>query len=711
MKFLKRNRASIFTIPEDDMGKRVGSDERKPPVVESRTPDRELPMRVTLRYKNKDIQYNPDAEHDKRQRKPVATMSSTAERVINLAMVDQPTPIKKTASKHLFDAWAERVKFESTIPWRYIKLDPADVYSIVVSDDTFRVRAQEIDFNASMAIGFKSVVEDEKNASSNANAGDAKGFVKQFINTPLPTRFVPFDAPILNVADFKFASVSNAYVALGAYEDGWPGGSVYRSSDDADYLPAGGTLVEAALAKVKVVPGPWDGQDNRFQEVSEGGSMTLSILRRGDVWQSATELQVLNGGNTLGVITDNGVEIIQYQDVTVNDDNTVLLERLLRGRLGTEDITDAGGPGLSDGVVFLSAPDGTQETQPIVRTNQNAALLNAFLYYRGVTLGTLIEDALTEPFQFTGRDLKPYSPSQIDFADNGDATNTISWLRRTRGPNTGEWIDGTGLVPLNETIERFDVEIEEDSSGTIVFNETVDDQEFIDIDEDTAESIFYQGPNVLVNGDFETGVLTPWVAESGTGTWSVQTLPIGNLTNPDPNFPAGLSRVLNYNDTVGTDTQYRARQEIDLTVTISDFTDIDKGLASTKLSVSLAQAGGGQRNLFKTRVDFLDGSGTLISSFEDPNLHNPSTNVWKRVSISAPLPSGTRRIQYKVVGQRSGTGLDENGNPVFSSATVSEAAYDNAVALLTDPSNTYTIRVFQVSEFIGRGIPGSIIIP
>ena len=709
IKFPQRGRASVLTIPSIDVGL-LHRGEDTPPIEELRTNESELPMRVTLRYKNKDIEYNIDAEQDKRHQAPIPTMFSRKELTVDVPIVEQPTVAKRAASRHLLDQWHQRREFKTVLPWRYMKLSPTDVFKMNAFDETLQLRMTSVDLGANLNVEVKGKLEDSHNNTSTVNAGSALGFVRGFIKLPLPTRLIFLDAPILNSADFKYTTTSNAYIAMTGYEDGWPGGAIYRSSDDSDYVPAGTSTDEAATAKVNTPPSAWDGYTNRFQETADGGTLIIQPLRRSGVWTTATELQVLNGGNALAVITDSGVEILQYQTATVNTNGTITLSRLLRGRLGTEDVVDANTMAQGDVIVFLTDPTGAGESGPIVRTNLPVSALNTAYYYRGVTLGTLLEDSAKTNFAFSGRDLKPYAPVGITFTPGEKGGATLSWTRRCRGPFAAEWLDGTGTVPLNETIQEFDYEIDLDSDSSILASGTVDDATSVSLTVAEVDAILgYDGVDRLTNGDLETGVLTPWTQTAGSGTTSVQAIPTGSLTTADPNFPAGNPYVMRYIKTTGLDVTWIIGQTIDLTGFIADFTNIDTGKVRAKLAVSLGCDTGGGMGVAWPAMVFLDGSGNTIST----HVHSEgravqNANNWFRQTLQVLIPSGTRQIIFQIRGSRGGAFyLDEFGNSVFVNELESHGIYDNFVATLSDGDVTTTIRIWQVSDFIGRGIEGN----
>jgi hypothetical protein len=536
IKFPIRGGASVLTIPEEEIGElKRGRDQTDEPAIrEIRQQDLELPMSIRARYRNKDIDYQVDMEQDKRQISPAPTMHSQSERTLDVPIVDIPVDMKQLAQKWLWTIWNERIAYKTVVPWTYLKLDPTDVFQMGVFGETARVRMSELDIGAGLSMDITAVVEDIKSFSSTLVGGANLGFVLNPIPSNLPTRLVPLDAPLLSLQDLLLTSISNAYIAFGAFEIGWPGGSSLKSRDGVQYATTATANAEMALARISVAPGAWPRVEeqfrNRFQEIVDGGTLTINPIRRAGVWASATELQVLNGANAIAVVRDSDkqVEIVQFQDVTINTDGTITLDRLLRGRLGTEDVTELG-LSIGDTIVLLSDSAGVNEVDPIQRQRIALPELNISLFFKGVTVGTLIEDAGVQSFTYTGRDLKPFSPGHIAISSIIGGIN-VAWERRTRGPGAGEWEDGTGTVPMNELIEQYEVTLNTPSAGDFI-TKVVNNVRNVDF---TAAELALGGassslPEQLVpkspDGDFQTNILSgDWFEIDGTNdSWVSRT--------------------------------------------------------------------------------------------------------------------------------------------------------------------------------------------
>jgi len=469
VKFVSRGSAPVATILEDELGRRTFGNERQdnPPVNMIRKQDLELPMRVNLRYRNKNIGYSIDVEHTKRIHEPFLAMRSLREETIDLSIADIPADIKQRARQILFDEWAQRVLFDSYLTQRYLALDPTDIFLAIFNGKQFRIRMTDQTIGASFDQEFKGVVENETLIEVNAQVN--LGHVDLIIPSTLSTRLIPMDAPALSLGEVRNTN-SNGYIAGSALEDAWPGYILYTSGDNITFVPRVASNIEVGYAKVNTPPTPVGFNNvgdfpNRFQEVADGGTMVITVLRRDDLFMSAADdLAVYNGANAIGIKTSNGMLVIQFADSVDNGDGTLTLSRLLRGRGGTEDLEDLGGPLGGQEIVLLSNETGVRQTAAIQQNTLSLTELNNPLFMRGVTDGTIPEEAQTISFTYTGRDLRPYTIAQLTAVlVAGDLT--VNWFRRARGIFGAEWLDGTGTTPLNETAESYTVTLNSIASG------------------------------------------------------------------------------------------------------------------------------------------------------------------------------------------------------------------------------------------------------
>jgi len=177
---------------------------------------------------------------------------------------------------------------------------------------------------------------------------------------------------------------------------------------------------------------------------------TLTVMLADPTWVLAgtSDLNVLNGANALIVKkADGNCELIQYANAVQNMDGSYTVSRLLRGRRNTEYAST--GHGASE-MVFDPTTGLIHEAEPMV-------LIGLPRYYRAVTVGQDNTAVTSTNFTISANDLKPASPVHANGTRDISSNLTIGWTRRTR--YGGDWVNGTGNVPLNEDSEQYQINI------------------------------------------------------------------------------------------------------------------------------------------------------------------------------------------------------------------------------------------------------------
>lgn len=240
----------------------------------------------------------------------------------------------------------------------------------------------------------------------------------------------------------------------------WPGSIlIYREIDGAFTLNTtiGSRAIIGQLTE--------DFSSGPIGVFDESSVLTVRLLNSEDNLQSRTDLQVLNGANTVAVITPSGEwEVLQFANATLNPDGTYSLSRLIRGRLGTEEYM--GDPTLAGSTFVVYNPSSAFTFSG---TND---LLGVEIAGRFGPPGFLPGDARYQDGSAVPRGVayRPFAPVTLKATETGNDFE-LSWVRRTRFNGDG-W--ETGDVPLNEDFERYEVEILDGSS--VVRTVTINDQ-------------------------------------------------------------------------------------------------------------------------------------------------------------------------------------------------------------------------------------------
>jgi hypothetical protein len=423
---------------------------------ERRTQELELPERVSVVYMDRGADYQQGTQSEKRTSLPLPTMHSRNQSSVELALALDATTAKQIAAKTLYSAWIERSAYEAELPADWLRLDPTDVVDVVFeSGSTFRTRITRLDVGADFSLAVKGVSEAAATYVSNVAADGGSGKPVQIVGGQAATRLILPDLPLLRDTDDTGGSGSRIYYLMGGFGGtGWPGASLYRSADGTAWAQVGRSLSEAAWGATANALGT---PTSPFA-TDEMNSLTVFMTTGGERLESVTQDSMLSGANAALVLKVGGEpEIIQFRDVTLNPDGSYTLSGLLRGRRGTDVFVD----GHEAGELFvLLDPD---DVETMVTSLGDLDLPRS---WRAVGFGTIFEDAETLVASHTGRDLKPYAPWNVQAALTGSPANiSLSWVRRTR--IGGELKDGTGLVPLGETSEAYEIDILSGPGGAV----------------------------------------------------------------------------------------------------------------------------------------------------------------------------------------------------------------------------------------------------
>lgn len=705
LKFPGRGQASVLTIPEEQVGE---ASETGDFVREIRQQEVELPMRLGIRYINYKMDYAADVELSKRIEKPNKTMFSLDEKTMDIPIVFvSPDEPKQLTEKWLFTTWNERRQFETILPWTYLKLDPTDVFKIGVSGETLQLRLADQDIGLSYAMDIRGVREDAFSFASTLKGSGALGFINQNIVGTLITKLINLDSPLLRAGDLQFSGVtSNGYAAMGGISSalGWEGGELWRSTELVEgYISQGNQNVGMSWAIVISVPSAIvvdqnEGEDfpNTFQEVADGGSFSINIITREDDWSSSTELNVLNGGNGLAIVTANGVEILQFQDFVDNGDNTWSLQRLLRGRLGTEKRAIDGDIAIGDEIVLLSLSDGTTLDNNVLKTHIPLAELNTQFFYKPVTFRNLLEETASQSFIYTGRDLIPYSVCHLG-ADispvNGDFT--IDWERRTRV--NGAWLDGIGSVPLNEIIEQYAVELF-DTAGVSIATSTVNNVTTETFSQEITDSLLAVADRTsmgLLNGTFEVDVDDWEVMEAGS--FVRQGFPAFGVAADHNGVTSTFC--LRFNDSLSSTTKrLGVRQDID--VSSIDLSIPRRFILAGYLTNNDTQ----HRSAMALRLRAYDGDpeagGNLLQSYFGDE-RNTTIGIWYHYVNTGILHPATKwvRIELSSWWGNNFSFPNEVDDLIVTAATTGHGTqWDDITLDILGESDRYKITVRQNSD-------------
>ena len=424
IKATSRGSASVVTIP-------VGELAIDTQLTESREMDSQLPQNVTVKYIDRDRDY--DANEQRAQRDNTEAVNSL---VLELPVVLSATQSAQVADKLIRIYALEKSDFSFTLPAPYRYLEPGDVVTIATSDASYVLRLVSVNHTAD---GRLECAGRPSSAATYTSIAPGDGGQQGSVTIPLAGATVGLivDCPVI---DEGLQDAPGFAVGMNGYSTGWPGGILYLTADGGqtwDDLQAldGRATAGYAAGVLSVSAG---------NLIQRGGSITVSLI--GGTLESVTEPQMLNGANIAAYGVNGRWEIIRFQNATLNGDGTYTIDTFWRGDKGTEWAT--GLHAANDYFVLMTDPDLAFVGMPTDNIGQPRD-------YRAITAGADIDSAASQKFTYAGVNLETLSGVHPRGSRSaGDLT--INWQRRTRvGGAWRDYVDAS----LGEATESYEVDI------------------------------------------------------------------------------------------------------------------------------------------------------------------------------------------------------------------------------------------------------------
>ena len=446
LKFVHRGRAPVATIAYSEL---VRPDREGPAIRQTRTPEAEIPRRVTVQYRDLDKDQQSGAAQWSRQQSPIPIVASVGEAQVDLSNLVLPASDAKTVARvALTTQWAERTRFEDlTLPPSRMALCASDSFTLTMPDGTLqRVRINMDDVQSDFSLKLMLVTEDADLYSLTAVADGGQGHDTESVPAPYASRMLLVGAPLLTDTDDTGGTSLRGYAAGGGYSNTtWRGGGLFYSRDrvswDQVQTLAAGMAWGTTLTSLAAPDLPWT--------IDRTNTLRISMENGGDALDTVTEEQMRAGSNTALLVTADGeVEVIRFANVTANGDGSFTLDTLMRGMRGSEWAS-----GLHAAGSLFVLVDET--VTPIAFATGD---LGASRYFRLVGLFDTFDATEIASRTIDGTAEKPYAPCLITGTRDGSGNLTVDCLRRSR---TGgyEWVDGTEGVPLGEETEEYEMDV------------------------------------------------------------------------------------------------------------------------------------------------------------------------------------------------------------------------------------------------------------
>jgi hypothetical protein len=446
--FIKGGGASAFTIDEDDLGVESGNLGREVKLERERIDEREIPRIVEINFSDVDFDYQSGTQ--RWQRIQEAT-NSEKKISFSVGLSETNTNVLAMAERVGQKAWLERFNYQTPVGPKHYRISPGDVGTIVIGGVSLLVKVLSANLGDNGVYQIAAVSENLEGHTTAGNTGSGSGdFPAQDVGGTALVNLYTIDNPIiLDSQDGIGAMLASGRIGSGDF----PGASVFFSTDNVNF-----TVVQSIQSNEEVTHGVATTSLPSASHTIWDRVNTVTIDPFNGTLESATEEEVLNGANFALL----GDEYIQFANATLNGDGTYTLDTLLRGRKGTEwAISNHGNPER-----FVLMTTGT-----IFNHALSDSLINSTAYYKAVAFQQGFETGTLKQLGYQANAKKPYAVVEVEGVFGGSPSDIpMSWVRRTRVG--GEWVDGTGTVPLGEESEEYILEILDTGSPDVVLRTT-----------------------------------------------------------------------------------------------------------------------------------------------------------------------------------------------------------------------------------------------
>lgn len=265
----------------------------------------------------------------------------------------------------------------------------------------------------------------------------------------------PLSRPVLRSLDLPLAASEadpRGGLWVTAHADPWPGEIVLFAGPDAASLTERARLTRRAVMG-ELTASFGAGFEGRWDRA---GRISLRLYR--GALSSAERLALLAGANRLAIEMEQGWEVVQFRDATLETDGSWTLSTLLRGLGGSP---ASGAPAGACAVLL----NGAGVVLPVFGHERGETLI-----VRAVPAGRALDDLSAAEIEAVheGVDQRPLNPVHLGQRQAASGRE-FSWIRRTRRGGDA-W--GPGSVPLGEAYEAYQVRLL-DGGGTVLHEETV----------------------------------------------------------------------------------------------------------------------------------------------------------------------------------------------------------------------------------------------
>jgi hypothetical protein len=430
---------SEATIRYNELGQSEDASQSPDPMPLSRTQEIDLPRSVSVSYINQDFDYQTATETAIRQ-----VTESNEDMLIELPIATNSDRAARVAQMVLFARWRQQNTRSVKVSRKFAFMSPGDGGTYEYPRGTFRLWRVMSQTDTGTMIEQTLEPGDAELFTQLATGGS--GYVRQGVDPlPPPTALEILDGPIMQDADNN----AGLYVVMESCGAGWTGAELLMGNS-VNLLESVGTVSnESVIGSTQTALG------NFTRNVVDEVNLVTVNIGEGAL-SSITRDVLLAGTSNVAAVGANGRwEIIKFQRADSLGSGLYIVSGLLRGLRGTEWAT--GLHQVADRFILIGVA-GT------LRPNLDPGSIGQTKIYKARSKGRSAESAFPISYANTAEGLKPFSP--VDLRKSISSNNiTLTWGRRSRLVDN---VLTTGVIPLGESVERYDVVIYSDATFTTI---------------------------------------------------------------------------------------------------------------------------------------------------------------------------------------------------------------------------------------------------
>lgn len=397
-----------------------------------------LPRQITLGFSSTLHDYRPGVMRSSRR---VESAGRDDFRSLPLSM--DPTRAGQIAERLMQEQTIGAQSVTITLPPSQRALEPGDLFDLLLDDQGTSVRLcldRIVD-------GAERQAEAHRVDPALYEAAPTKDAL-----SPVATRavFGPPDLVVLDLPSSDGGQGTQHNVKVAAFADPWPGSiSLFAGSETSGFAFVQSLATPSVIGTVQedLPAGP-------TAIIHRGGSLLVDMPT--GAASAASEASLLGGANLAAILSDAGVEIMQYRDADLVGPGRYRLSVLVRGLGGTEALAGAATPAGARFVLL-------DETVQPLNISLDALLRGTNVRGEPNRGGVASFSRAQVQVDAVPVNLRPLSPVHLRARLASDGAISLAWVRRARGA-LDDW--SLASLPLNEESEAYQVVVKRD--GTLI---------------------------------------------------------------------------------------------------------------------------------------------------------------------------------------------------------------------------------------------------